>query len=74
MTRIEEQAHYYKNLLLRDRSIKAVVHLENAEDERFWNNQLQNASPAKYFFRHTPKTTMERIREVASNVYVTDHI
>ncbi len=50
MTRIEEQAQYYKNLLLRDRSIKAVVHLENAEDERFWNNQLQNASPAKYFF------------------------
>ena len=50
MTRIEEQAQYYKNLLLRDRSIKAVVHLENAEDERFWNNQVQNASPAKYFF------------------------
>ncbi len=50
MTRIEEQAQYYKNLLLRDRSIKAVVHLENAEDESFWNNQLQNASPAKYFF------------------------
>ena len=50
MNRIEEQAQYYKNLLLRDRSIKAVVHLENAEDERFWNHQLQNASPANYFF------------------------
>lgn len=50
MNRIEEQARYYKNLLLRDRSIKAIVHLENAEDERFWNHQLQNASPANYFF------------------------
>ena len=35
MNRIEEQAQYFKNLLLRDRSIKAVVHLEDAEDERF---------------------------------------
>lgn len=50
MNRIEEQVRYYKNLLLRDRSIKAIVHLENAEDERFWNNQLQNVSPANYFF------------------------
>ena len=50
MTRIEEQAQYYKNILLRDRSIKAVVHLEDAEDEHFWNHQLQKASPAKYLF------------------------
>lgn len=50
MNRIEEQAQYFKNLLLRDRSIKAVVHLEDAEDERFWNYQLQTASPANYLF------------------------
>ena len=35
---------------MRDRSIKAVVHLEDAEDERFWNYQLQTASPANYLF------------------------
>ena len=50
MNRIEEQARYYQNLPLRDRSIKAVVHLEDAEDELFWKNQLQNASPATYHF------------------------
>ena len=50
MNRIEEQARYYRNLPLRDRSIRAVVHLEDAEDELFWNQQLQNASPAFYHF------------------------
>lgn len=50
MNRIEEQARYYRNLPLRDRSIKAVVHLEDAEDMLFWNNQLQNVSPATYRF------------------------
>lgn len=28
MNRIEEQARYYQNLPLRDRGVKAVVHLE----------------------------------------------
>lgn len=50
MNRIEEQARYYQNLPLRDRSVKAVVHLEDAEDELFWNHQLQNVSPATYHF------------------------
>ena len=36
MNRIEEQARYYQNLPLRDRSVKAVVHLEDAEDELFF--------------------------------------
>ena len=50
MNRIEEQARYYQNLPLRDRRVKAVVHLEDAEDELFWNHQLQKASPAIYHF------------------------
>ena len=50
MNRIEEQARYYQNLPLRDRGVKAVVHLEDAEDEVFWNHQLQKASPATYHF------------------------
>ena len=37
MNRIEEQARYYRNIPLRNRSIKAVVHLEDAEDMLFWN-------------------------------------
>lgn len=35
---------------MRDRSIKAVVHLENTDDIPFWSNQLQEAHPAKYQF------------------------
>lgn len=50
MNRIEEQARYYRNLPLRDRSIKAVVHLEDSEDILFWKHQLQNVSPANYLF------------------------
>lgn len=37
MSRIEDQANYYKNLHLRDRSIQAVVHVENKDDEGFWD-------------------------------------
>ena len=50
MNRIEEQARYYRNIPLRDRNIKSVVHLEDAEDILFWSNQLQKAFPATYHF------------------------
>ena len=48
MNRIYQQALYYSNIPLRDRSIKAVVHLENTDDVPFWNNQLQEAHPGRY--------------------------
>ena len=50
MNRIEEQARYYRNIPLRDKSIKAVVHLEDTDDILFWRNQLQKAFPANYHF------------------------
>ena len=50
MNRIEDQANYYKNLHLRDRSIKAVVHVENKDDEAFWNVQLQTVHTGHYHF------------------------
>lgn len=50
MNRIEKQARYYRNIPLRDRSIKAVVHLEDTEDILFWSNQLQEVFPANYHF------------------------
>lgn len=50
MNRIEAQANYYRNLPLRDRSIKAVVHLEDSDDKLFWQNQLTTACPANYHF------------------------
>lgn len=50
MSRIEDQANYYKNLHLRDRSIQAVIHIENKDDENFWNVQLQTVLPGHYHF------------------------
>ena len=50
MNIIEKQALYYRNIPLLNRNIKAVVHLEDAEDKLFWNNQLQKAFPATYQF------------------------
>lgn len=50
MNRIEEQARYFRNIPLRDRKFKAVIHLEDAEDKLFWSNQLQKAFPATYHF------------------------
>lgn len=50
MDRIYQQAQYFSNLPLRDRSIKAVVHLEDSDDVSFWSNQLRNIHPAKYRF------------------------
>lgn len=50
MNRIEEQARYFRNIPLRARNIKAVVHLEDTEDILFWSNQLQKSFPATYHF------------------------
>lgn len=50
MDHIEAQARYYRNLHLRDRSIVAVIHVEDKVDEIFWNNQLQNIHPGHYYF------------------------
>ena len=50
MSLIEDQANYYKNLHLRDRSINAVIHVEDTDDKNFWNHQLQTLSPGHYHF------------------------
>ncbi|MDE5878301.1 MAG: DUF4435 domain-containing protein [Muribaculaceae bacterium] len=50
MSRIEDQANYYKNLHLRDRSIIAVIHIEDEADKEFWNVQLQNVRIGHYYF------------------------
>ena len=50
MSRIEDQANYYKNLHLHDRRIQAVIHIENKDDENFWNVQLQAIKPGFYRF------------------------
>ena len=50
MNRIEEQARYYRNIHLRNRSIKAVVHLEDAENVFLWNIQLKKAFTETYHF------------------------
>lgn len=50
MNHFESLANYYKNLHLRDRSIVAAIHLEDKEDQPFWDNQLQSISSGHYHF------------------------
>ncbi len=50
MSRIEDQANYYKNYHLRYRNIIAVIHLEDDEDKRFWLTELQNVKSGEYHF------------------------
>lgn len=53
---IASQARHYNNLSLIKRNIKAVVHLEDAEDELFWNTVLQRVRPGEYHFVHYSKS------------------
>lgn len=60
MSSIEDQANYYKNLHLRDRSIVAAIHLEDNEDKTFWNTQLQNIRQGHYYFISHSKSDREQ--------------
>ena len=44
---IEKQAKLYRNLALTGR-YQAVVHLEDEEDETFWDYHLQTIKPGRY--------------------------
>lgn len=50
MNEIQDQAEYFQNVYILDDSVKAVVMMENMEDEKFWDFQLQKCHPGKYFF------------------------
>ncbi len=50
MSRIEDQANYYKNYHLRYRNIFAVIHVEDVDDKNFWFTELQNVMPGEYHF------------------------
>ena len=51
---IEKQAKLYRNLALTGR-YQAVVHLEDKEDETFWNYQLQTIKPGRYRYIYFSK-------------------
>lgn len=50
MSRIEDQANYYKNYHLRYRNIVAVIHVEDEDDKIFWQTELQNVNSGDYHF------------------------
>lgn len=52
---IRKQARLYRNLALTGR-YQAVVHLEDKEDESFWDAQLQNVSPGRYRYLYYSKS------------------
>ena len=47
---ILSQARHYSNLSLIKRDVRSVVHLEDAEDETFWDQILQRVRPGKYHY------------------------
>ena len=61
MNHFENLANYYKNLRLRDRSIIAAIHLEDKEDQLFWNNQLQAISTGHNHF--IPYSKSNKVKE-----------
>ena len=52
---IRKQARLYANLALMGR-YQAVVHLENKEDETFWDAQLQKVRPGRYRYLYYSKS------------------
>lgn len=50
MSRIEDQANYYKNYHLLNRGIIAVIHVEDQDDKSFWLAELQNVKSGEYHF------------------------
>lgn len=51
---ISKQAKLYRNLSLTNR-YTAIVHLEDKEDERFWDYQLQHVKPGRYRYLYYSK-------------------
>lgn len=52
---IEKQAKLYRNLALTGR-YQAVIHLEDEEDETFWDYQLQTIKPGRYRYLYFSKS------------------
>ena len=52
---IKKQARLYQNLA-QTRRYRAVVHLEDKEDEYFWDYQLQSVSPGRYRYLYYSKS------------------
>lgn len=50
MSRIEDQANYYKNYHLRYKDTVAVIHVEDEDDRKFWMAELQIVKPGVYHF------------------------
>lgn len=56
---IKNQALDFANVPLINRRVVASVHLENQEDELFWNTLLQNAKPGKYNYIYESRVTKD---------------
>ena len=67
---ISKQAKLYRNLALTHR-YQAIVHLEDQEDERFWDYQLQHVKPGRYRYLYYSKNNNGT--EDVNNVSDSDH-
>ena len=52
---LQIQAEYYSNIPILDRSFRSTVHLEDKQDEYFWDILLQKYRPGKYYYVYHSK-------------------
>lgn len=55
LSNIEAQAEYFTNIPILDRKYKSSVHLEDREDELFWDTLLQQHRPGYYYYIYHSK-------------------
>lgn len=68
MSRIEDQANYYKNYHWRYRDTIAVIHVEDEDDKNFWLAQLKNVKKVITISSPGVKVRLVTIQKVVSNV------
>ena len=52
---LQIQAEYYSNIPILDRSFRSTVHLEDKQDEYFWDILLQKYRPGTYYYVYHSK-------------------
>lgn len=62
---VRDLAESYANVCLIDRNVVASVHLEDKNDEAFWNTRLQKIKPGSYNFIYHSRVGRESEKEAS---------
>lgn len=62
---VRDLAENYANVCLIDRNVVASVHLEDKNDEAFWNTRLQKIKPGSYNFIYHSRVERDSTKEAS---------